>query len=486
MGFLLAVLYYYIRDASWLLSYPHQMDFGEGFTMGISKLWAEGNWNWDINQTPYLTMMYGPVFYMLTVPLIKVFGYSLMLGRIVEFGATIGSLVFILLIVKQLTKNWYVAMVTALLPLSIPIIRDWSFQARVDMLASMFSLAGVYVVIRFKGKGIYASLPLFLLAFFTKQTAIAGVIAVGLYLLWKERGKAIPFALGFIVPLVAIIGISSLVTGGEFFKHLFTYNSTSPVFWEWWIVLINFMAAISAGIILVGIAILELGNKWHDKQIGIPELYFLATMGIYLTTMWREGSYVSYAIPAIYATCILAGLWLNKFPYRLWGKRSAAVNLMLIIMIALPIVRFANNCTIPRPDERYTQQAEYVQELIADADSPIPTENAGLILNAGKELCIEPFVFTNLMQLGIWDDSNYLANIRNKRFDYLVLRAATRDRAKWGEVGRVGDEHLSLITVKAIEENYEVIYNPDGEKVYWYNFCVYAPKQGQQGKEVKQ
>ena len=140
----LAVYFYYI--VQWL-PYPYQIDFGEGFTVYLGKLFSEGVFRpelWDINQEPYITLMYGPVYPIFEAILIKIFGVSLTIGRALSVGSTLISCGVIYFIVREFTDKKWLAFIVAFLPLANPVLRDWSLMARVDMMGVMFSLLGIY------------------------------------------------------------------------------------------------------------------------------------------------------------------------------------------------------------------------------------------------------------------------------------------------------------------------------------------------------
>ena len=90
---------------------------------------------------------------------------------------------------------------------------------RVDMLAILFELAGIYVIIRFENsRWLWLSIPLFVLAFYTKQSLVAFVAAGCLYLFIRNRKQGLVYS-GLLAGAVLAIFIAANISDSrEFFQ----------------------------------------------------------------------------------------------------------------------------------------------------------------------------------------------------------------------------------------------------------------------------
>jgi hypothetical protein len=465
----------YLLTATMWIPYHGQIDFGEGFTMTIAKMWANGTWKWDINTEPYLTLMYQPVMFLISVPLIKIFGWSISIGRIISFSASLIALGMIYYIVKKKTGSTILGIIGGLLPITITSYRDFSFMARPDMLSAMFSVIGIWIAIRWRNsKWFWISIIAFLLAFFTKQSAVAGVVAVCAVSIIKDFKRGFVYGLIFGFFVVAGVGIGSMLTNGEYFKHLLLYNTTSPALWDpLSIGKDNLWIALSTSCGVSALALLYVIKVIRSKErLDILSIWFLMTIPINLLMVFRNGGYVNYLMEymiagsccaAIVLPCVIKGLISrSKIPLQL----ASAVIIVLMLFQLSTFSGYGFSHIVPFPDKDTIKTEEEVYEIIKDTNRPIVTENAGFVTNSGKEVAIEPFVFGNLKRAGIWDDTGFIEKIDNEYYDYLVLRSPAHYPP------RIDTGHFTLKWMDEIEKNYTVVYQSK-ETYFWYTMCVY-------------
>src|ERR1035437_11088453 len=95
------------------------MEYSEGFMVYLSKLFASGRWNYNIAVgPPYQTSFYSPLFYYTLGGLMRVFGDSLVVGRLLVISATVISSALVYLIVYYVTKKKIISLISALLPIT--------------------------------------------------------------------------------------------------------------------------------------------------------------------------------------------------------------------------------------------------------------------------------------------------------------------------------------------------------------------------------
>ena len=439
------------------------MDFGEGFTMGVAKMFANGSWHWSI--PPYLTLMYGVGYYLLQIPIIHIFGFSLTDGRMVSLIATIVTLAFVYLMAYHFTKNKKLSLIACLLPLVDPVIRAWSLQARVDMLALMFAVIGMYLVIKYQNtKWVFLSIIPFFIGFHVKYTMVALPVTC-LYLLFTQFKKGLLYSIivGGLIGGSIIIG--DAITNGMFIKELLTYNQTSPFMWaNKGIITSNFNLTIYP---LIGTMILSLFYAMYNRK-NILSWWLVASLVWDTFSLIRNGSYINYYVEAIIVVSICAVLAIPQLELA-FAKVDNRKNIILIWFMLLMVGwQIFVSCFMPfeMPNKEYTLAMNQSKEIISDTSKPIITENAGLVLNAGKQLEIEPFVFNNLYYLGLWDDSTLINQIDNGQFDYVVVHLSLTFPPLINP-----PTHFTLGIDSAITSNYTIIY--EDENYQWYQTIIY-------------
>ena len=445
------IIYSVLYDGLYL---PNSIDYGESFVMDYAKLWANGAWKWDVNVPPYLTMVYGVGYPMMLAPLVKIFGSDLWVGRTFTFIAGLITCWLLYLIVKHLTGKKTYGLLAALLPMTQFIFRDWSVMARVDMTAVMFSLLGVYLVIRWKdSKWVYLAVIPFIIAMMTKITAVAGLFAVLVYFLIHNRKKLLIFGGWLVAGLAVVITPLMIISGGTYLNHIITYENTINNF-----NVANFSSLLTTflctGFILVIGSFVYLAGKWKDYHI--VGLYFLAAFGIGMAGTFRIGSADVYYLETIVAGSICTVLALpailDYFKNNVkWFWTVVACVAVVFSLVYIPKPHYMN------PNDDYTQAVEQVQLIMSDTNKPIITETADVVLGMGRDLYIEPFVFTNMARLKYWDDTNYLNGYKNGGYEYVLMRWSIEDRLEIINQGNM-DISFSNEVIQFINDNYDLVW----------------------------
>src|ERR1039457_2906242 len=131
---------------------PNGMEFGEGYWLYQAKIWFNG-FNWDISHPPYTVMIYGPIYPTIYALAIKLFGASIVVGRVICLIATAITAIYIYLITSLRSKK-LIAIIAALFPFALPFYRDWIMFSRADVVAIMFAVIGLYLFLKYLGKNL--------------------------------------------------------------------------------------------------------------------------------------------------------------------------------------------------------------------------------------------------------------------------------------------------------------------------------------------
>lgn len=259
------------------------------------------------------TPAYAPVYYLLVGYFMKVLGISMLWGQLVSFISYLGSLVLVGLISYKLTGRFWIAVVGSFLVLLHPVLRDDSVVLRPDILALAFTLGGVYLIVRGQ---IWWSLPLFVLAVYTKQLYVAAPLAVCIYYLFKNWRLSISWGTVYTFSCLGVLIIGNILTGGEFVKHLIIYPMQSgPVMYT--------IQHASVALLLIIVPFLfALGYLVLHRSWGLVQTYFLVALVVMLLTIGKDGAGVNYSFEVVATTSILAVMFLEYLLGRVpkWRK----------------------------------------------------------------------------------------------------------------------------------------------------------------------
>jgi hypothetical protein len=451
---------YIIFIVSWI-NFPAQLDFGESPNMYVAQLWANGQWKWDISVFPYFTSVYPPVFFIITSLFIKIFGFSLVIGRIIEVVSYVGSMFILYLIAREFLKNKWLAIAIGMLPLSVCIIRDWSIMAKNDMLAIFFELIGILFVVKYKKSNwFYVSILFFTLAFFTKQNIAAGAIATCIYLIFTQLERGIKYSLLMGASIIVQIVIGNFFTDNEFYKHIFIYTATTPYFQSWQTILKMIIVSYVPFIVSFCLSVWYIWK--FKKQLSYPAVFFIVVLLVDIVLIGHKGGFVNYQIEIAFASFIMLSLII---PLILTHYKSFIIAGMLVPSVLI----FGNfNDAVHMPlKSNYLPSYDKVVSFIQSTDKPVYSENIGVVLKANKQPYTEPFVFANLTMLGKWNKQILINDLEKGNIEYVVLERPIKDYQ---------NERTLPIAQDTISDNYKLIYSnidKNSPEYYDYNLFVY-------------
>jgi hypothetical protein len=438
-----------------------QIEYSESYMIYIAHLFGTGQWSWNIQQQDggVMVSFYTPVFYWLLGQLMNILGYSLVVGRVLVLLSFVGCCGMIYLIVRQLVKEKICALIGAVLPLTQPYLNAWSLFVRVDMMALFFELVGVYLAIRFWKTGwFYLTIPLFALAFYTKQSALTGVVALIIFILIKNWRFAITYSVMIFIAMGVPFLIINWQTEGQFFNEIILFQRTAEMFRPW----ANVVSYLTIGYIeLFPILIIGL---WYSisnikSYIGI---FAILALAVNLFIIMRPGGAPNYFFEVVLAFSIMTAIALPEIVER--------KNKLLVYSFVLIFWSLTFNYTLTLyPPPIYAQNVQKAMSIIEDDTYPILTENAGIVLDAGKVPYGEPFVFNQLSHFGYWDENNLLQDMKSGHMEYVISQYRMPNQPATGR--------FDGAVVQAILDNYHVVLDASNDST-GYGFVVYKNNQG--------
>jgi hypothetical protein len=485
--------------------YPFQWDDDEG------NMWWEAAHATHLRegyhllqQFPYIVNAYPPGWHLVTWAGARITGDYLVAGRLVSAVSGLGiSLLLGFLVFRASPRRISArirgagALLTALLCFRVDSLGRYIPRLGVDLLAVFLTLLGVFLFLRSRSKpaGHYAAFAVFVVAVFTKQTMIAAPLACLIACALISPGAALKRLLFCLTLGSGVLGCLAWATDGEILRHLFFYNLRQPFSLAHWI---NGMQENVIGMLpIASLACLALlpflyhltspkgGSLLRWLRAGVessPYRQALLVLGLELVlallisvTYGKLGSWIHYFLEWNLVCCPLAGLVLVRAlagwrPTSRYTPGGAALFLLLFLaaLTGLPdSLRRINQVFVLSPGERYVQQvrrssAAAVLEIIKATPGPVWCENMLLVMQAGKQIPIEPGMLCYLAKAGVWDQSGFVGLITGRKFGVIVLRnldnpfwttaIAHAVRECYAPAERLGDP--------GVENGYYTVYRP--------------------------
>lgn len=473
----------YLSYALALFRFPFDYDQGEGFELMDSLLFSRGEWPYRDNTSyPFYSSNYPPLFHLLVVPFIWLFGPHYWIGRLVSLLATLITAAAIGLVVQRKIGRVWLALLSGLAFLASNYVYHVGPLFRLHMTMVMLETLAISVIGwalnrlpeteqgRARGTNwqLWLGLLLLLAAGFTKQTAIVTCAAAFAFLFLRGPRRAILLAIPFAALALALFGAINLATDGQWWLNTIVANA-NPWLLEQAIGLYRQWFRLHAVITVLaaGLAVYEL----YWERLSIFTVWFLfSVVGSAMAGKWGAGE--SYFATAIAASCILAGIGAGKLldwaRRRHQGLHSALGMLVPILFLVqaylffhMPthtplgqaIARLAGypaavsvppqtSCSAPQaprpvpyvdsvghsllgrpPTAADSAAGQRIAAYIERADGPALSEEAGFSLHAHADVVTNPTQLRNLYLHGLLDMEELLAMIENREFGVIIFRA---------------------------------------------------------------
>jgi hypothetical protein len=475
IGYLLVYFHY-----AWqLFQFPFDYDQGEGFELVDTLLFSRGEWPYrDIDSYPFYSSNYPPLFHVMTVPLVWLFGPQYWTGRLISFLGTLVTAGAIGYAVQREGKRWWLSLLSGLAFLASNYVYHVGPLFRQHMTMVMFeTLAVVLMAVtldleesdgRKRPWQIALVMLLLLAAGYTKQLAYATVAAVFIFFFLRQTWRAVLWA----VPFAIITGLIFLwidhATNGSWMLNTITANinpfvpgQAEGLYRQW--MRLHIVLALTAALFAV--------YQLYFERLSLYSIWFVVA-AINSVTAGKWGAGESYFATAIAASCILTGLAFNRLidwsELRGWAWNAAALTLIGILFLfqanrffhmpthtpALAATAEAlgrpssvsiapqTSCSAPReaetipyvddagvsllgrpPTAADSEAGRQIAALIAEGDSAAFGEDAGFNLYLERDVITNPTQLLNLYNNNAVDLTEMLAMLDRQAFDTVVLRA---------------------------------------------------------------
>ena len=436
-----------------LVSYPHQLDYGEGPLLNHAIRLAGGEMIYQPNlDTPPYTVTNYPPIYILTLAAGRIIfpaAPPFLFGRLISALSSWAAAMAIAAIIHLATGNRKASLAGALIFGSIPFVIYWSPLLRIDMLALALSLWGIYLVVSKpeRSSSLVLSAILLLAAIYTRQSyALAAPLAVFVHLLTINRRKAFQYAVGLGSAVVLFFLGANFISDGGFYTHIVVSNQNSYSFQR----AVSMLAIFSKDAmlpLLATIPMIILRKGEHSLRL-VLTVYVLGSLASALTA-GKIGSSYNYVLELSAATAIGFGLFLNyliKIPFRsrwFWVIYPTMAALMLISMTSTQAIRLINFIIIREP--QLQKEAEIIR-LAQQAGGIILADlNHNPLIVIGQPIYFQFFERVQMANDGTWQILPFVEEIRDQKFSLVIL---TKDQFT--------DERWTPEMLKTLNEGYSL------------------------------
>lgn len=380
-------LFVYLAYGRSLIAFPFDYDQGEGFELYDAIRLARGEGIYlDNAQFPFYASNYPPVYRLMLVPLIWLFGPQMWVGRIVAFACSlvIGALIFIAARRTWRVElgEWRLGRVAPLQTLAlflIPLVAALAFfaanyvyhigpLARAHLPMVMFAFAGILCLDialgarslpapRPRQRGwVIAGVVLLVVAGFTKLQAVDALVAgFGYLLIRRPKWFAIAFAAS-LLGTAAIVLVLNACTAGQFWLNVVAANVNEydiAITWKTyaqWFQLQGVLIVCSVIYVLWDVTAAIRARSF--APLTIWSMYFVAGAALgMLTGKWGAGP--AYLIAAIAASCVCTMGLFGRLGNRLIGRQSvdrplsSALSLVALAFSIAFLLQAALNLHLP-------------------------------------------------------------------------------------------------------------------------------------------
>ena len=409
-------------------------------------------------------LIYNPLSLLVAAILAPIFGQDpfapLEAGRVFVVCGTVSTCILIFLLARREGGGRAASLILAMCFLLSPLLQSVGFEFRVDVPALAFELAGLYL---FEIEIPWASVVLFVLAFFTKQSFVAGIGGVLLYLLLNLRWRPmLLIGFGWLISVSILMATAQAVWP---YYLLNVYSATAPI--------LAFRASLSldASALLRHFAVFALAAAFlirKGPKASAAACFLLVAAATDAASAMRWGSNTYYFLPTLSAATIVAAPELNDLldllaplsvPLKALGGLAIAwvvsaqivfarPDLALFWRIALP---HRLGCSQPSTGPWDVRALERLRRANGRIFTDVP--ELALSVPAAHIEGTDLMVLRSMHDRKLFDDAAFLAMIRNHHYAMFALDGEKLDRNYRGE------PFFWPELRQAIEANYEAVPN---------------------------
>lgn len=424
----------------WILriSIPLPINYGEGPLLDQAVRLAnfENIYQPITDSPPWTISNYPPLYVLLNVPFVFLFGPAFWYGRALSAVASIGSAILIAKICQKLGGSRRSCAISAAVFLASYPVVVWNSLMRVDALALALEIAAIYCsLIATRKNNLNILLPLVLtFVALTRWINVFFPLVVVTFIVYRRfnLAQAARVVVCSISGIAASFGLLTLLSRGWFWSHVFTSNVNAWTAERLLIAIAKIIDLAPALTIIVAILFASLILK--QLRVNYLSYFFIAVSAISALAIGKVGSDVNYVLELTASLAIFYALFLNSLPrssLRVFLSFSLGVFLLVPnLQIAIETSEYSFNSEVSETKNKLSGLIEKHHGRVL-SDVLLGAE----VLN-GYRMQYQPFEMQMCSQQKLWDANNLDRAIADRTFTLVILqtdRNSTLFQQRWGE-----------------------------------------------------
>jgi hypothetical protein len=246
----------------------------------------------------------------------------------------------------------------------------------------------------------------------TKQSLVAFPLAMGLWLLLRDRRWLIPYVAVLLVCGLPPAWWLQKATGGLFWLNIVTMNRLGYHLFQIVPVMIHHAGPL---FLLLGLAGVLMWRRFRAGQADFMDFYLAVVGGLTVISCGRDGAHVQYVIE-LCAAALLFLLRVTGLPAMPGRDRLVAAQLLLLVVYAPPHVLLEHG-----PFALDTRQASAkVLPVIREHPGPMISQAGHLALLGTGQIYIQLGHFMNLARTDMWDQQRIITDVTARKLEWVV------------------------------------------------------------------
>ena len=381
----------------WLLTVRHSVEKSEVLVGNLAWQWHHGVFPFTtLDGFPALVNPYGPVYLWLNKVLPWVTGHPYLGGRILSLISTVGVMAILGWLAARRFGGWPMGSLAAALFITARPAIEYGAIVRIDMMVTLFSIAGIACALEAKGRGgLVAAALCFALALHTKSSALAAPVAAGLFLWRRDRRDAVWFAGWFVALTLAALLAMERLSHGQYLSH----NALLEIQWTRpFDMLARPFGPSILWVLAFAVGVARLTPDDH-RDLAPERLWFVASLLMCAVTSVNRGGSWNYLIEPYAAWALLTAGVLHRAaespkepPARAWIPRLVLAHFLLSVVFTAALLSSQHKLLAAYAPRVAAAEAELAPEIQAGQRIAVtasdPAKDALLLLDAGTPIDI--------------------------------------------------------------------------------------------------
>jgi Dolichyl-phosphate-mannose-protein mannosyltransferase len=438
------------------IAFPYQLDYGEGPLLDQAMHLARGDalYRADLAVPPLAITNYPPVYVALLSACWRVFGPALWYGRALSLVAALVTAWLLAKTLHRLTHARFAAVIAGTIFLTTPYVCHWASLARVDLVALAMSWGAIALVVcddRAHPRVWPAALLVFL-AIFTKQTYVVAAPVTVFAWLWSggQRRAAWRFAALAGGAVAAAFAFLDAYTHGGFFVHVIRANANRYDL----SLLLHGARSIATDVpvlVIATIAAVVVAGRGRAPVSRVLVPYLIGSIAT-ASLIGKIGSSTNYLLELAAALAFGTGALVAALGAS--SVRKIALTVALLAQAAMLVEE--QDTAMEGTDSRMASRDGLMQlrELVRDSPAVLVDEWTALLPLDGRPITFQPFEMTQCAAAGLWSDADLISQIRDQRFDIILIYAPFRAERWTASLARAIEDHYRVVETIALTSVY--------------------------------